>query len=132
MCITTFLNVGILYGGSSITKGAGSPLNLFVRFKIIPAIITTTIEIRYIIGAIQGAPLNIKVINMANIGSFAPHGINGVSNIVIRLSASDSIVLVAITPGIEQPVPISIGMKLLPDRPNFLNSLSMMKATLAI
>ena len=97
-----------------------------------PAIITTAIEIRYIIGAIQGVPLNIRDINMAKIGSLAPHGINGVSNIVIRLSASDSIVLVAITPGIEQSVPISIGMKLLPDSPNFLNNLSIINATLAM
>ena len=76
--------------------------------------------------------MNTRDINIANIGNFAPHGINGVNSIVIRLSASDSMVLVAITPGIEQPVLISIGMKLLPDRPNFLNNLSMIKATLAI
>ena len=43
-------------------------------------------------------------------GSFAPQGIKGVSIAVARLSLSSLIVLHAIIPGMEQPVPITKGM----------------------
>ena len=52
--------------------------------------------------------------------------------IVILLSASFSIVRVPITAGTPQPVPIKIGMKDLPDKPNLRKSLSMINAILAI
>lgn len=52
--------------------------------------------------------------------------------IVIFLSRSDDNVLVAITAGTVHPNPISIGTKLLPDKPIFLNGLSMTNATRAI
>ena len=65
-------------------------------------------------------------------GSFAPQGINVVVIIVIFLSLSFSIVLDAIIPGTPQPLPISIGINDLPERPNFLKILSMMNATLAM
>ena len=52
--------------------------------------------------------------------------------IVIFLSLSFSIVLDAWTPGTPHPVATMAGMNDLPDRPNLLKSLSMMKATLAI
>ena len=68
----------------------------------------------------------------AIIGSFALHGINVVVIIVIFLSRSFSIVRDAIIPGIPQPVPISIGMNDLPERPNLRNNLSIMKAIRAI
>ena len=52
--------------------------------------------------------------------------------IVIFLSRSDASVLVDIIAGTEQPKPISIGTKLLPERPIFLSSLSITNAILAI
>ena len=69
---------------------------------------------------------------MAMKGTLAPHGMKLVVIIVIRLSRSFSIVLLAIIPGTLQPVPISIGINDLPERPNFLNILSSTKAILAI
>ena len=51
---------------------------------------------------------------------------------VIRRSLSFSTVRDPITPGTPQPVPISIGMKDFPERPNLRKILSMMKATLAM
>jgi hypothetical protein len=47
-------------------------------------------------------------------------------------SDSFSIVLEAIMPGTEQPVPTSMGMKDFPERPNCRKILSMMKATRAM
>ena len=46
------------------------------------------------------------------ISVFAPQGMNDATMIVIFLSFSFSIVLVAIIPGTEQPVPIKIGIAL--------------------
>ena len=63
---------------------------------------------------------------------FADQLMNGVSSIVILRSRSLDNVLVAIIAGTEQPNPISIGTKLLPDRPSFLSGLSITNATLAI
>ena len=68
----------------------------------------------------------------AYIGSLAEQLINGVRRIVIFLSLSLGSVLVAITAGTVHPNPINIGTILLPDRPIFLNSLSIKNATLAI
>ncbi len=51
---------------------------------------------------------------------------------VMRRSRWDSMVRLAMMPGTEQPEPISMGMKLLPDSPKRLNTRSMMKATRAI
>ena len=69
---------------------------------------------------------------MAMIGSLAPQGTNVVVMIVIFLSRSFSIVREAITPGTPHPLPISIGMKDLPERPNLRKILSMMNATRAM
>ena len=60
----------------------------------------------------------------------APHGMKAATIIVILLSLSFSIVLVAMIPGTEQPVPIRIGMKDLPDRPNLRKILSSINAIL--
>lgn len=65
-------------------------------------------------------------------GIFALHGMNVVVIIVIRLSRSFSIVREAMIPGTPHPVPISIGMKDLPERPNFLKIRSSTNAILAI
>lgn len=51
---------------------------------------------------------------------------------VIFLSRSEDNVRDAITPGTVQPNPINIGTILLPDKPIFLRSLSIINATLAI
>ena len=65
-------------------------------------------------------------------GTFAPQGIKVVVIIVIRRSLSFSIVREAIIPGTPQPVPTSIGMNDLPERPNFLKIRSRTNAILAI
>ena len=66
------------------------------------------------------------------ISVLAPQGINDATVMVIFLSFSFSMVLVPMIPGIEHPVPIRIGIKLFPDRPNFLNILSRINAILAM
>ena len=58
--------------------------------------------------------------NNAITGSLAPQGIKGVSIAVVRRSLSLRIVREAITPGIAQPVPITIGITDLPERPTLL------------
>ena len=65
-------------------------------------------------------------------GSFAPHGINGVNIAVALLSLSLRMVRQAITPGIAQPVPITIGMMDLPERPTRLKIGSITTETRAI
>ena len=78
------------------------------------------------------ASLKNAAVNNAYIGSFAEQLINGVNNIVIFLSLAEGSVLVAIIAGTEHPKPISIGTKLLPDKPIFLKILSIKNATRAI
>ena len=68
----------------------------------------------------------------AMIGSFALQGINVVVIIVILRSRSFSMVREAIIPGTPQPVPMSMGMKDLPERPNLRKIRSMTKAIRAI
>ena len=63
---------------------------------------------------------------------FAPQGIKVVVMMVILRSRSFSMVREAMTPGTPQPVPISMGIKLLPDRPNLRKMRSMMKAMRAM
>ena len=65
-------------------------------------------------------------------GSFAPQGIMVVVMMVMRRSFSFSMVLVAMTAGTPQPDAISMGMKLLPDRPNLRKMRSIMNATRAM
>ena len=65
-------------------------------------------------------------------GIFAPQGMNEVVMMVMRRSRSFSMVREAMMPGTEQPDPISIGMKLLPERPKRRKTRSMMKATRAM
>ena len=87
---------------------------------------------KYTEGATHDAPPNIAPANKAIIGSFAPQGINVVSIIVILLSLSFSIVLVAIIPGTPQPELIRTGINDFPERPNLRKILSIIKAILAI
>lgn len=124
MDFRTFPTVGQRYAGSSITKGEGSPANGLVFLSIIPEIITAAIPIKYALGATHHASLNKAPAIRAIMGSLAPHGMKMLVIIVIFLSLSFSMVLLAIIPGTEQPVPISMGMKDLPDKPDFLNNLS--------
>ena len=65
-------------------------------------------------------------------GILAPQGTKQVVMMVILRSRSFSMVREAITPGTPQPEPMSMGMKLLPERPNLRKMRSMIKATRAI
>ncbi len=128
----TLETVGIWYAGSSITKGAGSPANIRVFFKIMPEQIIAAIPTKYALGATHQALPNSAAEIRAIIGSFAPHGIKVVVIIVILRSRSFSIVLDAIIPGTPQPVPINIGIKDFPESPNLRKMRSIIKAMRAI
>ena len=130
--MSTPFTVGTWYAGSSITNGAGSPEKYFVFFSAIPEKITIAMPRKYIPGAINLLCGKKASVIIAMISVFAPQGRKVVSMMVILLSFSSSIVLEAIIAGTPQPVPTSIGMNDFPERPNLLNTLSMMKATLAI
>ena len=69
---------------------------------------------------------------MPIMGSFAPQGMKQVVMMVMRLSRSFSMVRLAMTAGTPQPEPMSMGMKLLPERPNLRKMRSMMKAMRAM
>ena len=99
---------------------------------MIPEQIIAAIPTKYALGATQDAPSNNAPAINAIIGNFAPHGMKVVVMIVILLSRSFSIVREAIIPGTPHPVPISIGMKDLPDKPNLRKILSMINAIRAI
>ena len=87
---------------------------------------------KYALAATRPEPLKSAVAIRAMTGSFALHGINVVVIIVILRSLSFSMVREAIIPGTPHPLPMSIGMKDLPERPNFRKSLSIMNATRAM
>jgi hypothetical protein len=115
-----------------MTNGAGSPANIFVFFRMMPEMTIAAMPRKYAEVATHEEPWNSAVVISAMIGSLAPQGINVVVMIVIRRSRSFSIVLEAMTPGIPQPVPIRIGIKDFPDRPNRRKILSRTKAIRAI
>ena len=133
-CNNTVFALGIWYSGNSITNGAGLPEKGFVFFNIIAATNTATIPTKYIAGAINPAacqPATLPAItppNKAITGNLAPQGINVAVIIVKRRSLSCSIVFDAIIAGIPQPEPINNGIKLFPDKPKYLNTLSITKA----
>ena len=87
---------------------------------------------KYALADTSGEPPKIAPAIIAIKGTFAPQGMKVVVMIVIRRSFSFSIVLDAMTPGTPQPIPISIGMKDLPERPNLRKIRSMMNAIRAI
>ena len=66
------------------------------------------------------------------IGNLAPQLKNGITLTVAIFSFSSASVLVFIIAGTEQPKPIIIGRKALPESPNLRNALSNIKAILAI
>ena len=80
----------------------------------------------------MGLPPNIAPAIMPIKGIFAPQGMKVVVMMVILRSRSFSMVREAITPGMPQPVPISMGMKLLPERPNLRNMRSSTNAMRAM
>ena len=87
---------------------------------------------KYIIVAISAFPGKKACVIRRTISIFAAHGIKVASMIVILLSFSSSMVLVAIIAGTPQPVPTTIGINDFPESPNLLNILSNINATLAI
>ena len=99
---------------------------------MIPDIIIAAIPMKYALVATQAEPPKIAPAIIEMNGTLAPQGINVVVIIVMRLSRSFSIVLEAMIPGIPQPVPMSIGIKDLPERPNLRNTLSKTNAILAM
>ena len=82
--------------------------------------------------ATQALPPNNAPAIMEIKGTLAPQGIKVVVMIVMRRSLSFSMVREAIMPGTPQPVPISMGIKLLPLRPNLRNTRSRTKAMRAM
>ena len=68
----------------------------------------------------------------ADDGHLGPAEYKGVVMTVIRRSRSFSMVREAMTPGTPQPEPMSMGIKLLPLRPNLRKIRSMMNATRAM
>ena len=82
--------------------------------------------------ATHAAPPKIAPAIIAMNGSLAPQGMNVVVIMVIRRSRSFSIVLEAMMPGTPQPVPIRIGIKDLPERPNLRKIRSITNAIRAI
>ena len=77
-------------------------------------------------------PPNSAPANRPMMGIFAPQGPKQVVITVILRSRSFSMVRDAMTPGTPQPEPMSMGIKLLPDRPNLRNTRSRMKAMRAM
>ena len=80
----------------------------------------------------QALPPKMAPAIMAMKGTLAPQGMKVVVMMVMRRSRSFSMVREAITPGMPQPVPMRMGMKLLPDRPKRRNTRSSTKAIRAM
>ena len=117
---TARFKLGILYSGSSIIKKDLRNLYPVTLFTSKAPRKTRAIPTRYIVGPTQEASAKNAPANSAITGSFAPHGINGVSMAVALLSLSLRMVRHAMIPGMAQPVPITIGMTDFPERPTLL------------
>ena len=115
-----------------MTKGAGSPAKGFVFFSIMPLITIAATPMKYALTATRPLPPNNAPANRPMMGIFAPHGIKQVVIMVILRSRSFSMVRDAITPGTPQPEPMSIGMKLFPERPNLRKTRSRINAMRAM
>ena len=115
-----------------MTKGAGSPANRLVFFSRIPETTMAATPMKYAEGATHHSPPKKAPAISATMGILAPQGIKVVVIMVILRSLSFSMVRDAMIPGTPQPVPISMGIKDLPDRPNLRKILSMINATLAM
>lgn len=135
--LATYLIDGSLYSGNSEINDVGEPLkkNFFITVADIKI---TIIARKYSDAAIkpfEKVLVFLPTISPAKstiIGNFAEQGIKGVHIIVILLSSSSSTVLAVIIPGTLQPDPTIKGIKDLPLKPNFLNTLSNKKAILDI
>ena len=135
-CAIRFLNCGAWYAGSSIINGGVSPFKVVLRIKSTETI-AAIMPRRYIEKVIRSAlPISkyatIAPATAVNIGSLAPHEKKGITLIVAVRSLSSASVLVFIIAGTEQPKPIIIGRKALPDSPKRRNILSRINAILAI
>ena len=115
-----------------MTNGAGSPENILVFFSMMPEMMIAAMPMKYAEVDTHALPPKSAPAIMAMNGTFAPQGMNVVVMMVIRRSRSFSMVRDAITPGMPQPVPMSIGMKDLPDRPNLRKIRSSTNAIRAI
>ena len=80
----------------------------------------STMPTRYIVGPTHAASAKNAPANNAMTGSFAPHGIKGVSMAVALLSLSLRMVRHAMIPGMAHPVPITMGITDFPERPTLL------------
>ena len=87
---------------------------------------------KYASGATHHVPPKTAVEMSAMMGSLAEQGMNVVVMTVRRRDDSDSMVRDAMTPGTPQPVPMIMGMKVLPESPKRRNTLSRMKVTRAM
>ena len=92
-------------------------MNALFFFKMIPVQTIEKIEIAYTNGANHQAPSKHEAKIIVMIGNFAEHGMKVVVIRPIRLSLMLSMVLLAIRAGTPQPVAITIGIKLRPDKP---------------
>ena len=115
-----------------MTKGAGSPAKRFVFFRMMPLTMMAAMPMKYALVATHADLWKIAPAIMAMKGTFALQGINVVVMMVMRRSRSFSMVRDAIIPGTPQPTPMSMGMKDLPERPNFRKIRSSTNAIRAI
>ena len=112
--------LGILYSGSSMIKNDLRNLYPVIFFTNNAPRKINTAPARYMVGPTHEASAKNAPANNAITGSFAPHGINGVSMAVALLSLSFRMVRHAMIPGIAHPVPITIGITDFPDKPTLL------------
>ena len=115
-----------------MTKGAGSPANRRVFFRMMPLTMIAAIPMKYALVATQADLWKMAPAIMEMKGTFALQGIKVVVMMVMRRSRSFSIVRDAMMPGTPQPTPISMGMKDFPLRPNFRKIRSSTKAIRAM
>ena len=113
-------------------KGAASPAKNLVFLSAMPLNTMIAMPVKSIAAAIHQYSLKKTAANMAIMTVLAPQGMKVAKRTVILWSRTFSIVRAAITAGTPQPLPTSIGINDLPERPKLLKSLSMMKATRAI
>ena len=112
--------LGSLYSGSSMIKKDFLYLWPVILFTNRAPSKINRIPAKYISVPTHSASGKKAPTNSAITGSLAPQGMNGVSIAVALRSLSLRMVRQAIIPGIAHPVPITIGITDLPERPTFL------------
>ena len=80
----------------------------------------STIPSRYMVADTHQASAKNAPANSAITGILAPQGMKGVSMAVVLRSRSLRMVRQAMTPGMAHPVPITMGITDLPERPTLL------------